>query len=73
MDDKLSYSLIANSTDENINLMNISELAEYLNIGRNTAYELLRKETIKGFRIGNTWKVSKAAVDCYVLKMSGLI
>lgn len=52
-------------------LFTVMVLAEYLGIGRNRAYELLHNGTIKGFRIGSTWKVSKAAVDQYILKNSG--
>ena len=54
-------------------IMNVPELAEYLGIGRNRAYDLLRNGIIKGFRIGSTWKVSKEAIDQYILKQSGLL
>lgn len=60
-------------TNEEPPLMTVFELAEYLGIGRNTAYELLRNQTIQGFRIGRTWKVSKKAVDMYIKKNSNLI
>lgn len=61
------------SIEENISmLMTVPELAEYLNIGRNRAYDLLRNGTVKGFKIGCTWKVSKAAVDQYILENSRL-
>lgn len=59
-------------TNEEPPLMTVFELAEYLGIGRNTAYELLRNQTIQGFRIGRTWKVSKEAVDMYIKKNSRL-
>ena len=48
------------------------QLAEYLGIGRNLAYQLLNEGIIKGFKIGNQWKVSKQAVDLYIAKNSGL-
>ena len=54
-------------------LLSVSELAEYLGIGRNRAYDLLREDIIKGFKIGCTWKVSKAAVDKYIYEKSGLL
>lgn len=59
-------------TSEESTVMTVPELAEYLGIGRNSAYELLRTKTIKGFRIGKVWKVSKDAVDLYIRKNSGL-
>lgn len=60
------------NTNENIELMTVPELAEYLGIGRNRAYDLLRSGVIKRFRIGSTWKVCKEAVDQYIKKNSGL-
>lgn len=59
------------SNDESV-LMTPPELATYLGIGRNTAYQLLNKGIIKGFRIGTQWKVSKEAVDYYIAKNSGM-
>lgn len=53
-------------------LMTVQELAEYLGIGKNRAYELLRKNAIKGFRIGTVWKVSKDAVELYIHEKSGM-
>lgn len=60
------------NTEENA-LMTPPELASYLGIGRNTAYELLNKGIIKGFRIGTQWKVSKQAVDMFIAQQSGLM
>lgn len=54
-------------------LFTIPELAKYLGIGKNRAYELLRTNTVHGFRIGSVWKVSKSAVDRYILEKSGII
>lgn len=53
-------------------LFSVLELADYLGIGRNRAYSMLKNGIISGFRIGATWKVSKAAVDQYIIKNSGL-
>lgn len=61
------------NTDDFSILMTVPELAEYLGIGRNRAYDLLRNGNIKGFRIGYTWKVSKAAVSQYIKEKSGII
>lgn len=54
-------------------LLTVPELAAYLGIGRNQAYALLKSQKIKGFRIGNVWKVSKEAVNLYIKKESGMI
>ena len=53
-------------------LLSPPQLSEYLGIGRNLAYTLLSNGTIKGFKIGNQWKVSKVAVDQYIKEQSGL-
>ena len=58
--------------DDSSVLMTPPELAAYLGIGRNLAYQLLNDGTIKGFKIGNQWKVSKHAVDLYIAKKSEL-
>lgn len=67
------YRLSSYDTDGTSMLMTVSELAEYLGIGRNTAYRLLREGDIKGFRIGSVWKVSQEAVDMYIREKSGLV
>ena len=54
-------------------LMTPLELASYLGIGRNLAYELLQEGEIAGFKIKKQWKVSKEAVDRYIAKKSHLI
>lgn len=53
-------------------IMNVMEMAEYLNIGKNRAYNLLNSGEIHGFRIGNSWKVSRLALDKYIIEHSGL-
>lgn len=60
-----------NAEEETV-LMTVPELAEYLGIGKNRAYDLLRNGNIKGFRIGCTWKVSKIAVLQYIQEKSGM-
>lgn len=59
------------TNEEERALMTPPELADYLGIGRNLAYQLLKDGTIKGFRIGTQWKVSRQAVDSYIAKESG--
>lgn len=52
-------------------ILNIDELCEVLLIGKNTAYKLLESGELKGFRFGRTWKISKVAVEDFILKRSG--
>lgn len=48
--------------DEYNDLISIEELCEILQIGRNTAYQLLNSGFITAFRIGRRWKIPKSAV-----------
>ena len=47
-------------------LMTVQELMETLNIGRNSAYELLNSGEIAAFRIGRSWKIPKDSVIYYI-------
>lgn len=66
------FYVAQNMNNEESALMTPPELAVYLGIGKNRAYDLLKQGTIKGFRIGSTWKVSREAVDQYIRKQSGM-
>lgn len=63
---------VMNNEDMSV-LLTPPELAAYLGIGRNLAYQLLKDGTIKGFKIGNQWKVSKQVVDLYIAHRSNLL
>lgn len=52
-------------------VLNIDELCEVLLIGKNAAYKLLESGDIKGFRFGRKWKISKVALEDFILKKSG--
>lgn len=67
MSNLLRPDFISYSENESF-LMTASELADYLGVGKNRAYELLNSGEIKGFRIGSIWKVTKTAVDQYIYK-----
>ena len=53
---------------DNLEILTVQELMELLYIGKNAAYKLLNEGQIKAFRIGNTWKIPRAAVDEYIIK-----
>ena len=57
---------------DNYEIWTTDEVMEYLLIGRNTLYELLRTGKIKAFKIGSSWKISKKAVDEYIRQESGM-
>lgn len=49
-------------------LVTIDELCEILMIGKNTAYNLLKSEAIKSFKINRIWKIPRASIDEYIMK-----
>lgn len=49
-------------------LMSIDQVCEQLNIGKNTAYELLNSGQIKAFKIGRSWKIPNDAVDKFIAR-----
>lgn len=51
-------------------IMDVEGLMNYLNIGRTTAYKLLKSKKIKALRIGRIYRISKASVDEYVRQES---
>lgn len=44
----------------------IEDLMDYLSIGRNTAYKLLKEGKIKFFKIGRVYKIPKEEVKRFV-------
>ena len=40
-------------------ILTFSETVEYLYIGRNTLLKLLHNGTIKGFKVGNRWRIKR--------------
>ncbi len=40
-------------------VMNIEDICTALNIGKNTAYQLVRNKSLKSIRIGKTYKIPK--------------
>ena len=57
---------------DNYEIWTTDEVMDYLLVGRNTLYNLLRKGKIKGFKIGSCWKIPKKAVDDYLASESGI-
>lgn len=47
-------------------VLTIADLMDYLAVGKNTAYTLIREGKIKSFRIGRNYKIPKQAVIDYI-------
>lgn len=52
-------------------IIDVQLLAEMLDIGKTSAYALLQSGRIKAFKQGRCWKISKKAVEEYVLHSMG--
>ena len=66
------YKSPLDSNSDPSDIMTIAEVAAFLGVGKNRIYELLNEGTIKGFRMGRTWKISKLALEKYIREASGL-
>ena len=53
-------------------LISVDELCEILSIGHNAAYALLNEQKIKAFKIGRVWKISRIALEQFILEQSKL-
>ena len=51
-------------------MVTIEDMCEMLHIGRNKAYELLRRGSLGGFKEGRVWKIPKFAVEDYIRERS---
>ena len=52
--------------ENNKQVMDIKELAEYLGIGRSTIYNLIRQKKIPASKIGKQYRFSREVVDSWL-------
>ena len=67
-----SNSVPAGKENSILTVLSVSEVAECLGVGKNRIYELLNTGKLKGFRMGSTWKISRMALENYILNASQL-
>ena len=67
-----SNSVPAGKENSILTVLSVSEVAEYLGVGKNRVYELLNDGSLKGFRMGATWKIGRMALENYILNASEL-
>ncbi len=58
--------MICLEPEEHSDIFTIEDLMAYLNIGRTTAYKLLRSKKLKSLKIGRLYRIPKKCVDDYV-------
>ncbi len=44
-------------------LMDVSELADYLKLEKQTIYNWLHKKKISGIKVGRVWRFDKSSID----------
>ena len=68
----ISNPVPAGKENSILTVLSVSEVAEYLGVGKNRVYELLNDGSLKGFHMGATWKISRMALENYILNASEL-
>lgn len=58
--------MVYHSMDEVPVILTVSDLADILNISRNTAYDIIRSEQIKSKRVGNQIRIQKTDLENYL-------
>lgn len=51
-------------------ILTVDEVAEILEVGKNSAYEIFRSGDMKCFMLKGKWKISKQALIEYIQKLS---
>lgn len=47
-------------------ILTLKDLQELLNIGKNTALQLVQSGEIEAFRVGNQWRILKGSIEKYI-------
>ncbi|WP_297500112.1 helix-turn-helix domain-containing protein [Ferrovum sp.] len=53
-------------------IITIKELAEYLKVTERTIYRLAAIKKIPAFKVGGTWRFSRADIDSWIKQQSSL-
>ena len=53
---------------ESCTVLTPAEVMEVLGIGKNSIYTLLNSGTLRGFRIGRSWRISAEALEEFIAK-----
>lgn len=53
-------------SNDNRRLLTLNEFCNYLNIGKTTAYRMLRNQEVECLKISNAWRIPKDAAAKYV-------
>jgi len=48
-------------------ILTVTEMAEYLKIGMNTAYFLVKEGEIRSFKVKGSYRIERSAIEEYIL------
>lgn len=51
-------------------ILTITEVAEYLKVAERTLYRLAAAKKIPAFKVGGTWRFSRAEIDSWIKQQS---
>ena len=54
-------------TNEISDLLTVDDLCEKLQISRNTAYQLLERGEVEGFKVGRNWRIPNVSISSYIV------
>lgn len=54
-------------------LFTVLQAAEYLQICEKTVRRLINSKTLTASKVGKSWRIKKADIDCYLLNNSNLL
>lgn len=53
-------------------ILTITEVAEYLKVAERTLYRLAAAKKIPAFKVGGTWRFSRADIDSWIKQQSSV-
>ena len=56
--------------DETGEILTLDDVAAYLKVGKRTVYRLASAKKIPAFKVGGTWRFSRADIDMWIKKQS---
>ena len=51
-------------------ILTIAEVAEYLKVAERTLYRLVAAKKVPAFKVGGTWRFSRASIDLWIKQQS---
>jgi excisionase family DNA binding protein len=56
--------------DNSGDIFTLDDVAAYLKVGKRTAYRLAAAKKIPAFKVGGTWRFSRADIDAWIKQQS---